>query len=238
MDWSRSHVATLERSLTRTLDGAIAVLFAPACAACERPLDAPTEGPVCRQCWTSIAATVPATLPAAGAIDRGIAAGAYDGALRNILHALKYEGRSSLARPLAAFAREAGADILHGCSCAVPVPLHPWRRMTRGFNQAAEIARGLGLPVVDALRRTRATSPQTELDAAARRRNVAGAFAPSPWLTLLPGRTRLIEDAAVVLVDDVHTTGATLDACATVLKTAGAREVRALTIARAALPQR
>ena len=133
--------------------------------------------------------------------------------------------------------RDAGSDVLPGTACAVPVPLHPWRRLQRGFNQAADLAAALDLPVVHALWRARATCPQAGLSARARRRNVAGAFRLSP---LLRAHTRdtLLRDRVVLLVDDVRTTGATLNACAAVLKAAGAREVRALTVARAAPPRR
>jgi predicted amidophosphoribosyltransferase len=128
--------------------------------------------------------------------------------------------------------REAGGDLLAGAACAVPVPLHLWRRFRRGFNQAADLAGWLGLPVVHALWRMRATVPQTGLTAAGRRRNVRGAFSTSPLLSHRVQET-LITDRLVVLVDDVKTTGATLDACARALKAAGAAEVRALTVALA-----
>ena len=106
----------------------------------------------------------------------------------------------------------------------VPVPLHRTRQRTRGFNQAAEIARRLPLPVAHALERVRATRSQTDLPAAQRHANVRGAF-------VLTARVD-VRGAIVVLVDDVSTTGATLEACARVLTAAGAREVRALTVAR------
>lgn len=140
-----------------------------------------------------------------------------------------------LARPLGGLMRAAGADLLRDADCVVPVPLHPWRRLSRGFNQADYLARQLGLPVVPALWRSRATAPQTGLPAAARRRNVQNAFTLSPLLSRA-SRERWVADRTVVLVDDVRTTGATLNACAAVLMRAGAREIRALTVARAAPP--
>ena len=120
--------------------------------------------------------------------------------------------------------REAGREVLEGCDCVVPVPLHPWRRMRRGFNQARDLAVRLDRPVVNALWRVRATTSQMTLAADARQRNVSRAFALSPWSPSL-------DDRIVLLVDDVRTTGATLDQCAKVLLRANAREVKALTVA-------
>jgi ComF family protein len=121
--------------------------------------------------------------------------------------------------------RDAGSRLLEGCDYVVPVPLHPWRRMRRGFNQARDLAKRLDRrPVLDALWRVRGTPPQMTLNADARHSNVRGAFVVSP---LRP----FIDDRIIVLVDDVRTTGATLDECAKVLLMAGAREVRALTVA-------
>lgn len=161
-------------------------------------------------------------------VDRARAVGAYDGTLRAIVHALKYEGRRSLARPLAELMRIRGADMLAGAAWAAPVPLHPARRRERGFNQAADLARHLGVPVRRALRRHRATRTQTGLPAPRRHRNVRGAFALARGWAGPEG----LEGTTVVLIDDVSTTGATLDACARLLKEAGVREVRALTAAR------
>ena len=159
------------------------------------------------------------------AIDRARAIGAYDGALRAVVHALKYEGRRSLALRLATLMHQRGDDMLDGAACVVPVPLHPSRRRHRGFNQAEDLARQLQLPVVAALARVRPTATQTDLPAAQRHRNMRNAFAPTRACRALAG-------TVVVIVDDVCTTGATLEACARVLKDAGVREVRALTAAR------
>jgi ComF family protein len=120
--------------------------------------------------------------------------------------------------------REIGSDLLDDVSAAVPVPLHRRRLRARGFNQAAEIAKHLGLPVLAALRRVRATRSQTDLPAARRHANVRDAFAL--------GRGAEVAGLRLVLVDDVSTTGATLEACARVLAAAGAADVRALTAAR------
>jgi ComF family protein len=140
---------------------------------------------------------------------------------------LKYDRRASIASGLAERMRAAGVDVLDGADAVVPVPLHPSRERTRGFNQARELARHLGLPLVDALVRVRRTAAQADLPGNRRQANVRGAF------TVRTGVS--VDDLIVVLVDDVSTTGATLNACAVPLLAAGARQVRALTAARAPL---
>jgi ComF family protein len=157
------------------------------------------------------------------------AGGDYVGSLRNIVHAFKYDGRRSLAASLGIVMRQNARGVLDDADSVVPVPLHPWRRMRRGFNQASDLAATLGLPVRRLLWRTRATVPQADLTAADRRRNVASAFRLSP---LLSSRARMeLRGQIVVLVDDVRTTGATLHACAEVLDRAGVQQVRAITAA-------
>ena len=145
------------------------------------------------------------------------------------MHAFKYGRCRSLGRGLGGRLRESAADLLANADIVVPVPLHRRRRRGRGFNQARELARHLGLPVVDALRRTRATPSQTDLPAAARHGNVRDAFALAPRL---PWRTLNVEGLRIVLVDDVSTTGATIEACARVLRAARAADVSAVTAAR------
>lgn len=239
--------------LATALDALIAALLAPPCAVCQTPLERPLQGPVCAACWAGIRLVVPPVcdgcghmLPGSrqpalcgrcrrrpGAVDRARSLGLYDGRLRAIVHAFKYDGRRSLSARLGDRLRDAGADLLADATCAVPVPLHPWRRLRRGFNQSGDLALRLQCPVVHALWRVRATAPQAGLTAGERRRNLRGAFAISP---LLGRRARARLAGIVVLVDDVRTTGATLDACAGVLKTAGAKEVRALSVALAEPP--
>jgi ComF family protein len=138
-----------------------------------------------------------------------------------------------LAEPLGRMMRMAGADLLDGADAVVPVPLHPWRSVRRGFNQADDLARQLGLPVWRVLRRRRYGPPQASLPAFSRRNNLATAYGLSRTWNL---RAHLVgpslRDRVVVLVDDVMTTGATLNACSRVLLDAGAGSVRALTAAR------
>jgi predicted amidophosphoribosyltransferase len=251
-------------------DGLLALVAAPRCAACDVLLEHPTEGPVCARCWQAIPRLTPPVcrrcgIPLAswraadhnalvcarcrrapGVLDAARAWGEYDGSLRAIIHAFKFDPRPSLAIRLGAAMRDAGRELIDGADAVVPVPLHVSREWRRGFNQAEALAATLGLPVWRVLRRARRTPPQSALSAAMRRRNVRGAFAlsslgawPLPlrsleitgWARLANVRRR-ISGRSVVLVDDVATTGATLEECARALKGAGAREVRAITVAR------
>lgn len=210
-------------------DAILSAIVAPPCAACGRLLERPSQGAVCERCWSCI--TPLAASFSLDHIDRAYALGAYEGTLREIVHAFKYDGRRSIAPRLArAMADHAGA-LIAGADAVVPVPLHWNRRRQRGFNQAEHLARGLGPPVWQVLRRVQMSRPQVELPADERRRNVAAAFAlRRPWFAARS--TARLSGSAVVLVDDVATTGATLVACARVLYAAGAREVRAVTAAR------
>ena len=165
------------------------------------------------------------------AITRSRAVGPYEGPLRQIIHLLKYDRRHTLAVTLGALMRQAGTTVLSDADCVIPVPLHARRRRLRGFNQAAELAAQLERPVVHALRRIVATRPQAELPAASRYRNVAKAFAPARAIGWRSAVSQ-IRGARVVIVDDVVTTGATVEACARVLRSLAAREVRVLTLAR------
>jgi ComF family protein len=237
-----------ERSIFMRLlsDALLSVLLAPACAACDRPLDNPTETTVCAPCWASIRPLTPPLCASCGdplpswrknldercircrpgeaAITLARAIGEYAGALRAVIHAFKYGGRRSIASPLSALMRTHGHEVLTGADVVIPVPLHWRRHWKRGFNQAAELAAGLGIPTLHALRRARRTVSQTDLPAELRHANVRRAFRVKHGIQLT--------DLCVVLVDDVSTTGATLEACAKVLLNAHVREVRALTAAR------
>lgn len=208
-------------SLRGTLNAILSALIAPPCAVCGCVLDVALDGAVCGSCWDTI---VPRTSCfALHAIANAQAVGPYDGALRDVLHALKYHGRRSIAPRLSAMMATQGREVLTGADLVVPIPLHPRRHRERGFNQAEELARHLGMPMMRALTRVKATRPQVDLSAEQRRENVRDAFR----------MRRLIgPECVIVLVDDVATTGATLEACARVLKSAGAAEIRALTAAR------
>lgn len=200
----------------------------------------PLTEPLCDRCGDPLPAWRSTSLPLSlcarcrrtpRRVTRARAIGAYDGVLRAIIHAIKYDGRRSLAKPLARLMRARAADLIANADRLVPVPLHPSRRRERGFNQADDLAKHLGLPVSHALRRVRPTLSQTGLPAAQRHRNVRHAFAVTRAWRKLAGST-------VVLIDDVSTTGATLEACARALKEAGVGEVRALTAARVVTSRR
>ncbi len=157
------------------------------------------------------------------------AAFAYQGPLRRALQRLKYVGARKAARPLA----EAALPVLRGLVAIsgplplVPVPLHPERERARGYNQAAlltaALAHAAALPQSNLLVRTRATTKQHHLDRASRLRNLRGAFAVAPTARPPPG---------VIVIDDILTTSATLEACASVLLDAGCDRVFGFTIAR------
>lgn len=205
------------------------LLAPPRCAACDAPV-ARTSA-FCRSCAAS-AETVDDD-PSAG-VDgpRALARFAYGGPVAEAIVRMKYGGRPDLARPLGdllyrAIAPYAGS--LRGYS-VVPVPLHPVRLAERGYNQssllARRVARHLGLRFdALALARTRDTPRQATLDRAARLTNVAASFRVRD-----PARIR---GRAILLVDDVETTGATLAACSGALEAAGAAEVRTAVVARA-----
>ena len=157
----------------------------------------------------------------------------YEGPIRELIHTFKYNRSSHLRYPLALLALEGlcGDPAVSDLNLIVPVPLHRSRLRQRGFNQAVllgrVLARHLTLPMVpDALVRTRATEPQIELTAAERRVNVRGAFSVK--------RPERITGKRILLLDDVMTTGSTMDECAKELKKAGAAAVIAVTVARTA----
>ncbi len=148
--------------------------------------------------------------------------------LRAAIHQFKYGNVNGLAIPLGARLVQAWRRAGLAADMLVPVPLHRSRLLERGYNQAALLAHVLGdavgIPVVeDILVRERATAAQTRLSRAERSRNVEGAFTCR----------RNVSGARVVLLDDVCTTGSTLEACAAALRASQAGYVQGLTVARA-----
>jgi ComF family protein len=216
----------------------------PFCAACWADLPLLTE-PGCRVCGRQFAG-LPGPLACDACrrqpppFDRARAVAVYRDGMRAAIHALKYRGRTAVAAPLAALLVDRGGRLLDaadgpppGLDALVPVPLHAARLAERGFNQAALLAApcaaAWGRPLLTrALARIRPTQPQTDLDAAARRENVAGAFAVR--------RPAEVTGRHLLLVDDVLTTGATVRAAARALRDAGAASVGVLVLARVTDP--
>lgn len=190
------------------------------CASCRSRLRTPSE-PMDRFVVADAGAIVGDRLRLA------LAAFAYEGPMRRALAALKYAGASRVAPVLAGLAAPTLDRLrpISGDASLVPVPVHAERLAARGYDQAALLAAALGrearLPVVPALVRVRATTKQHRLDRAARLRNLRGAFAVN-------GRAPPV----AILVDDIITTTATLEACAGVLHDAGCEAVYGLAIAR------
>ncbi|MBM3304613.1 MAG: ComF family protein [Candidatus Aminicenantes bacterium] len=211
-----------ERIVCRACLGRLAPRRGPVCPCCGRFLEGSAEGHYCRRCLER---------PPAFTLHRSC--GAYDGALKDIIRLLKYRRFAVLGRPLAAFAETCLAPeegLWQEAAALVPVPLHRSRERERGFNQSRAIAAGLGrsrgLPLLDrCLVKVRNAPPQASLEAGDREKNVRDAYAVKG--------PRRISGQTIILVDDVFTTGATLRECSRVLVEAGAREVRALTIAQA-----
>jgi ComF family protein len=158
----------------------------------------------------------------------------FTGVVRHALHALKYNGERRLAGPLGAAVARRWSRAGAGGDLVVPVPVHASRARVRGYDQAqliAEVAaRDLGLQHAGILERHVATVAQFELDRPRRATNVRGAFRLKP--DELENARQPLDGRWVVLIDDVMTTGATLSACASVLMTAGALGVSAVTVAR------
>ncbi len=194
----------------------------PACPVCGRFFAGEAGEHLCRRCLTE-----------RPAFSAHRSCGAYGGALKEVILLFKYRRYAPLAGPLARFAEDAlggVAAIWDGAELLAPVPLHRARKRERGFNQSAllarELAKARGLDVLKGpLVKVRNVPAQAGLRAVDRERNVVGAYA-----VRRPDRVR---GKVVVLVDDVTTTGATLRECARVLVEAGAKDVRAVTLAQA-----
>ncbi|NIJ42297.1 ComF family protein [Parvibaculum indicum] len=155
----------------------------------------------------------------------------YNDLSRLLISRFKYGDRLEGAPAFAKWMMRAGADLVEGADLIVPVPLHRARLFSRRFNQSAELARWIGrlsgVPFDGrTLLRVRATRPQVGLSGAARRRNLRGAF------KIAEARRAGLQGRCVVVVDDVITSGSTVEACARALVGAGAAEVRVLALAR------
>jgi len=199
------------------------------------------DAPFCESCGTPFSYHVgegvkcPACIARAPAWDRARSALVYNAHSRALPLALKHAGRTDALPAFAHWMVRAGRDFINEADLLVPVPLHPRRLRQRRFNQSLLLARSVskisGVPVdPHSLARIRATPTQGGLTGKARVRNVAGAF------RIRSGRASHINGKSLILIDDVHTTGATLNACARALKRAGAANVCAITLARVVKP--
>ncbi|MBI3299758.1 MAG: ComF family protein [Elusimicrobia bacterium] len=222
------------------------LLLPRTCAACARDLPFPLEGPLCGGCMQGLEPLRPPWCPRCGGpsnlrgpcpqcprLDPGVpvarAAFKYRGPLPPLLHAFKYRGRLDAGRTLGDWM--AGAWRRHPelgrPDALVPVPLHPARLRSRGFNQARVLAERLApaarTPVRDLAVRVVDTPPQARRARAERGGRLAGAFKAAPWARGL----------RLVLIDDAMTSGETLAACAGALWEAGAADVKAFVLTRA-----
>ena len=196
----------------------------PLCPTCESGFK-PVKPPFCSQC--GFAMSEPDTLcgnclTGKTRYDFGRSALTFDQGLRQVIHHFKYNDRVSLARPLGRALKACLEADGFGADRVVPVPLYRKRERQRGYNQAALLAARLGLDVQpDVIRRRKNTESQTGLTRAQRIKNVRSAF-----------ECRKSVDGPVLIVDDVQTTGATINEVAKALKRAGASRVEVLTLAR------
>ena len=225
--------------------------FFPArCAACREPVE--SHGALCAQCWNDMHFIAEPLCHRCGlpfghdmggialcghcmanppAFAEARAVFKYDGSSRAQILALKYQDKTQLAPIFGMWLARTGQHYHEKVQAVLPVPLHYRRLLKRRYNQAALLSHALskqtGLPVwLDSLQRTRATATQAGLTRKGREDNVRGAF------TVPPARRAQLKGTSLLLVDDVMTTGATLNACARALHDAGVVDVYVLTIAR------
>jgi ComF family protein len=242
--WAKLH-HVLRLSVRPLLD----VGLPPLCPTCREPVR--DSGALCPACWSRLGFITrpycerlgipfaydpgPGILSMEAIADppayaRARAAVRFDEVARSLVHALKYGDRLDLAPPLGRWMAKAGEELLDGADALVPVPLH-WRRLwARRFNQSAALANAIsavaGVAVTTPLKRVKPTPQQVGLSKAERAQNVQGAFRVAA-----AGRPEVI-GRRLVLVDDVLTSGATVDGCARALLRAGAAQVDVLVFAR------
>jgi ComF family protein len=229
------------------------LLLPPRCLACGATVD--QAGLLCTGCWSSLNFIAPPLCVCCGLpfayqvaeqsrclacvaspppFARARAVLVYDDASRRLILGFKHADRTEAAPAFGSWLARAGGELAAEADLIVPVPLHRWRLFQRRYNQAALLAHALGRTVdrrvaPDLLVRRRRTPSQGGLGRLGRQRNVAGVFA------LRSGREAMVAGKRILLIDDVHTTGATLSECARALRRAGAASVDALTLARVTL---
>jgi len=245
----RSFASRLANSLRETLRVGLNAALPPLCPACR---DLVTDEGLCPACWSKLAFIAAPYCPRLGipfaydpgpgilsmqaiadppAYQRARAAVRYDDVAAKLVHAFKYGDRLDLAPLMGRWMTRAGTELLADADAIVPVPLH-WRRLwTRRFNQSAALAATIsnlsGVPVAHApLRRVKATQQQVGLSRKDRASNVQGAFRVDP------ARKAEVAGRRLIVIDDVLTSGATVDACARALLRGGAARVDVLVFAR------
>src|SRR6202048_4320267 len=248
-DHLRGALRACHGAWTHTARLALDIALPTRCVACREPVAG--EG-VCAACWAKLSFIAPPfcarlgipfvydpgpgllsmqTIADPPTYQRARAAVRYDDVARTLVHALTYQDRTDLAPTMGRWMARAGQELLSQADALVPVPLH-WRRgWSRRYNQSGALARVIerqsGVPVAgDALRRVRATQQRIGLSKSERATNVQGAF------KVAADRKGESQGRHIVLIDDVLTSGATVDACARALLRAKAAQVDVLVFAR------
>jgi ComF family protein len=232
-------VLNLKKAGKDFLTGILNFIYPPLCVACSKELE---SGLVCETCISELDSWRLDICSHCGwpiephqsckncnrnlSLTRVRALGHYATPLKELIHHLKYSNKRSLAKIIGAkMGVVLNSDpILKQAEYLIPIPLHPARKRERGYNQsellAREISQFSGMPMIDCLKRKRNTKSQTSLSPDDRQKNVLDAFVARPNYNL--------QDKRVILIDDVSTSGATLDAAARALVKAGAKEVYGL----------
>ncbi|MGN6285048.1 MAG: ComF family protein [Afipia sp.] len=250
--WARSWSAC-RNAWTATARTALDIALPTLCVSCREPV---TGDGLCATCWSRLSFIAPPYCARLGipfvydpgpgllsmeaianppAYQRARAAVRYDDTARTLVHALKYQDRTDLAPTMGRLMALTGSELLKEADALIPVPLHWQRGWSRRYNQSGALARVIaaqaGIPVWgDVLQRTRQTRQQVGLSRAERARNVQGAF------TVAAEKKSALQGRRIVLIDDVLTSGATVDTCARALLRARAASVDVLVFARVVEP--
>lgn len=238
---------SVRKLLSRFGRGALSIVYPPQCIACQAATS--DAHALCATCWAGIpfvsepvcarlgtpfaldfgpGMLSPAAIADPPRFDAARAVALHEGVAKAMVARLKYGERLDLARAMARMMVQAGGPLLASADVLIPVPMHRGRLWQRRYNQAALLANEIGLlagkPVLlDTLRRVKRTPPQVGLTRNERRHNLAGAF------RIEPGQKPAVEGRHCLVIDDVRTTGSTLNACAHILRQAGAARIDVLT---------
>lgn len=249
----------LGRAMRGAVSSGLAALLPPRCLLCGEIVGGPDA--LCAPCWSKVDFIAPPFCACCGypfEHPQGDVAGAsalcgacltrkprfararsvfrYAPDSRDMILAFKHRDRTDAAPAFAAWMARAGAELISQADVIAPVPLHYWRFVRRRYNQSAMLAQLLArqarkAAILDLLLRVRATPAQQGLGAKARKRNVAGAFRVNPR------HRAFVRGRSVLLIDDVYTTGATIEACCAALRRGGANSIEVLTLARVVRPE-